>query len=444
MNPETLAEIVIKEGRKAGADEVATIIQIQKKNMTRAANNEAIVTQSWRNIQTSILVSRQKKIAVSSLEDSSPESIKAAVKRLVKIAKVSKSNLDYAPLPEGPVRYKRIQNIYDSRIPRQGHRLINHMNESIKAAIAEGAQRVAVTLVADETTTVLETSNNMSGTSRATSIEITTRAFAADDASGQGISCATELEKFSPREAGERAGRIAKMSLNPEPGEAGRFHVVLDPTVIANFISNVASAASAYAVDAGFSFFTDLLGQKVASENFTLVDSGNLAAGIYSRGFDDEGIPTQSTTIIENGVLKSLLHNTKTAHKFKTKSTGNAGWIFPSAWNLLLNPGDREEEALFDAVGTGVYISNNWYTRFQNLRTSDFSTICRDGVFRIQGGKLGRPLKGLRVSDNMLRILRNISYLSKNPRWIKWWEVDNPTHAPYVAVRDVGLTKSTK
>ena len=62
---------------------------------------------------------------------------------------------------------------------------------------------------------------------------MTIRAFAADDAAGQGVSVATSLQDFNPEEAGRTAGQIAKMARNPEPGESGRYNVVFGPSVFA-------------------------------------------------------------------------------------------------------------------------------------------------------------------------------------------------------------------
>jgi PmbA protein len=118
--------------------------------------------------------------------------------------------------------------------------------------------------------------------------------------------------------------------------------------------------------------------------------------------------------------------------------------MVPAARNLIVQSGEESLEDLFDKTHTGLYITNNWYTRFQNYQTGDFSTICRDGVFEIKNGKLGTPVKGLRVSDNMVRILQSIEALSRERQWIEWWEVPTPTLVPYTLVNDVGITTVSK
>ena len=109
----------------------------------------------------------------------------------------------------------------------------------------------------------------------------------------------------------------------------------------------------------------------------------------------------------------------------------------------MLEPGRESLEELFEETGDGLYITNNWYTRFQNYRQGDFSTIPRDAMFLVQNGRLGPPVKGLRVSDNMLRILGSVRAVSRERKWIRWWEVDTPTYLGHFMVDGVGITKST-
>jgi len=204
----------------------------------------------------------------------------------------------------------------------------------------------------------------------------------------------------------------------------------------------VLGAATGLSVLMKSSFFTDKLGQKVGTDIVTIVDASREPDTLGARSFDDEGIPTQNTVVIEKGVLKSLLHNTMTAKAFKTNSTGNAGWIAPAPTVLKVLPGDFNEEELFREVKKGIYISNNWYTRFQNIREGIFSTVCRDGVFYIEDGEIKYAVKGLRIADSFLRLLNNIAALSKKLYHVHWWETPIPSWVPYVLVKEVNFTKT--
>ena len=98
---------------------------------------------------------------------------------------------------------------------------------------------------------------------------------------------------------------------------------------------------------------------------------------------------------------------------------------------------------LFDNVKNGIYVTNVWYTRFQNYSTGEFSTIPRDGAFLIKNGKIGQPIKNIRVSDNMLNIMKNLEFVSKERVQLRSWESENPSVIPKILVRNVNVTKPT-
>jgi PmbA protein len=201
-------------------------------------------------------------------------------------------------------------------------------------------------------------------------------------------------------------------------------------------------AASVFSVEAGMSFFANLLGERVACEAVELVDDAALPGGLLSRSFDEEGSPTRRNVILEEGTLKSYLHNASTARKYGTRSTGNAGILAPRPWNLIFGKGELAREELLEELGDGVWITNVWYTRFNNYAMGDFSTMPRDGAFVVKGGKVEGVLKGVRVSDNVKGILQRIAGASRETRQVRSWEVGGSVVCPWVIVEEVGITRS--
>jgi PmbA protein len=90
-----------------------------------------------------------------------------------------------------------------------------------------------------------------------------------------------------------------------------------------------------------------------------------------------------------------------------------------------------------------VYVTNDWYLRYQNYATGDFSVIPRDAMFLIKNGQIEKSIRELRISDNMLRILSNVSSLTRERKWVKWWEVEVPTLSPSVLIDNINFTKSS-
>jgi len=163
---------------------------------------------------------------------------------------------------------------------------------------------------------------------------------------------------------------------------------------------------------------------------------------VNNRIFDDEGFPVQENVFIEHGILKKYLHNTSTAKIFKSETTGNAGLVQPTPWNIEMDAGNIGKDELFSQVKRGLYLTNTWYTRFQNYVTGDFSTIPRDGIFLIEQGEIKESWKDLRLSDNTLRILNQIAGISKERQHVHWWlEADPPSLSPYVLAKDIQMTR---
>ncbi len=418
--------------------------------MVRFSNDSITITNSWVSETPTIYLVSEKRRAACIVEEENLDSLRKAVEELAATMRLGPPGDVEFSLPKGPFKYQPVTGAYDDKVSQAEDELIDAVEAGVNAARTEGAARASGVVTAQTKERYVLTSEGAEGSDRNTEIAMTIRAFVDDDSSGQGIALATNLGNFSPEEAGRTAGRIAKLAVNPQRGEPGKYQVVFGPSILANLLDRVGDSVSAYAVDLGLSFFQGMLKQRVASEAFTLHDDARLGHSPGSSSLDDEAYPTQENCLIRNGILEMYLQSSYTAAKQKASLTGSAsfeagiGGMTPSAHNILLDPGDKSLDDLLDRAHDGLYITNNWYTRFQNYRTSDFSTIIRDGVFRIVNGKLAHPVKGLRLSDNMLRILRSIKALSKERHWIKWWEVRTPTLTPYAQADGVGITTANK
>jgi PmbA protein len=440
---------ILATAQKLGVQSIAAGFTRGRERMVRFSNNSITVTNSWQTeIPTIYLVSKKKRAACM-IEEQNPDDLREVIEDLVKAMQVTpEGDVDFT-LPQGPFKYQPIQGIYDRKVAEAETELVDAVETGINAARKEGAARVSGVVTSHVWERHVLTSAGAEGSDKGSEVEMTIRAFTAEDASGQGITIATSIADFNPEEAGRAAGQIAKMAQNPVQGEAGKYNVVFGPSIFANLLNRVGGSASAYAVDQGLSFFGDMLGKHVAADNFTLLDNSRLPGGPGSVALDDEGYPTQEISLIANGVLENYLHTSYTAAKHRAPLTGSATFeaetgMYPTPRNLILRAGESSLQELFDQAHNGLYITNNWYTRFQNYQTGDFSTICRDGVFEIKDGQLGQPVKGLRVSDNMIRILQSVKTLSKEQHWIRWWEVDTPTFTPYALVDGVGITTAKK
>ncbi len=173
----------------------------------------------------------------------------------------------------------------------------------------------------------------------------------------------------------------------------------------------------------GGSVAADLLDKKVASENVNLVDFANKAFGktcpvpVY---FDDEGIEAKDAVVIEGGILKSYLHNRRSAEFFNTDPTGNArAYNFDDEplirmRNTCILPGKDKIEDMVSSIEDGYYLENP--ANGQADSTSEFMFGVTFG-YEIKKGKLTKALKDTTISGTAIDLLKTVTMISDDLRW---------------------------
>lgn len=437
-----IAEYILKQSLKRGADDVVVSVSRSNSRHIKFVNNSIAVGKIWDTVSAEIFFVKDKKIAVTSARDCSKASLDRVIKTLVSFSKMLRPDPGYYGIAEGPFRYKEVPECYDRKILTIDDRVVDILESSISSARDQGAKRASGIIEWGASDSYLLTSNNCSCFDRGTAISLSIRALASDKASGHKVTCGRTLSQFKPDKAGAEAGRIARDAKNPKPIPAGTYDIIFDPLSLSNLLNDVTMSASIDSVESGMSFFTNQLGKQVANPLVTLYDDGHISGGMSSGKCDAEGVPTQRTKVIDSGVLRTYLHNTSTSRKYKTKTTANAGIVSPHPTNIVLAPGSSSLDDLISQVKRGILVTNLWYTRFQNFITGDFSTIPRDGIFLIEKGRLVHPVSDIRISDNIIRMLKNVSGLGRDTQQAIGWEVSIPVFTPSVLIRDVNITKS--
>ncbi len=418
---EEAAQFVLGQAKKLGCDDVSVISALSNENQVRFANNSITLVNSVRDLTLDVYLAVSKKRILGSTYNPTEKGMARFLENLVQSCRSLPESKDYVPLPEGPFSYSPGHANNDPRV--EDAPFVEYAKEAISSSLSSGAVRSSGSINSDVTDLYMVTSGGTSGSDQMSQILLNIRAFADDNSSGHGLSCSSYLSDFHPGKAGSLAGGYAKRALNSKPLSEGEYNVVFTSTVIANILP-IASSASAFAIESGNSFLTGKLGQKIGVEKLSLEDRGVFEKGLGGRVFDDEGVPTGTSSIVKNGIFDTMLHNSSTAKKFgQERSTGNAGIIAPRAETIVYSEGDASFDEMVKETGEGLLITNNWYTRYQNIRAGSYSTVPRDAAFRIQGGEIKEPVSGFRVSDSVPRQLANIEMIGKEREWIKWWEV---------------------
>ncbi|MCL4335781.1 MAG: TldD/PmbA family protein [Candidatus Thermoplasmatota archaeon] len=313
----------------------------------------------------------------------------------------------------------------------------------INGSLSNGAERTAGVIYNRYHVVSIKTNYNQC-TFETGGVEAVIRSFKGETTGQEGrhfgLACdldASTLEAMGRDSALPLTLPDTEKTINP-----GKFRVIMAPYVIGNLISYSSGFLSYYSVESGLSCFSESLGKKVSDENFTLVDDPLDYEGTNARVCDDEGTATRKNVLIENGILKGFMHSHSTASRANTTSTGNAGIISPKAWQMKILPGKVTFDEMLSDLDEGLLINNCWYTRYQDYRNDIFSTVPRDGVFYVKNGEIQGSVRGIRISDSIPSILRNITAVSREVKNVKWWEEISASTMPYVLVNDVNLSKA--
>ena len=239
---------------------------------------------------------------------------------------------------------------------------------------------------------------------------------------GYSFAVARELDELDWRVAAAEAAERGARLLGARKPSTERLPVVLDPWAASSFLGVLAGGLSAEEVQKGRSLFADKVDERVAAELLTLADDGRLSDGPGSAPFDDEGVPTGRTELIEAGVLRGFLHNAQTAARVGGRSTGNAGrggyrsvpGVSPT--NLVVEPGLEGPEALLARAGRAVYVQSVTGVHSGANPVSGEFSVGATGL-RVEGGELGEPLREMTIASTLQDVLGALASVGSDLRF---------------------------
>jgi TldD protein len=221
------------------------------------------------------------------------------------------------------------------------------------------------------------------------------------------------------RELVREAVRTAQVNLEAVPAPAGTMTVVLGsgwPGVLLH--EAVGHGLEGDFNRKGTSAFSGRLGQRVAAAGVTVVDDGTLTARRGSLNVDDEGTPTQCTTLIENGVLRGYLQDKLNARLMGVAPTGNgrresfAHLTLPRMTNTYMLPGQHPPEEIIGSVDKGLYCRN--FGGGQVDITSGKFVFSASEAYLIENGRITVPVKGATLIGNGPDVMTRIAMVGND------------------------------
>lgn len=220
-------------------------------------------------------------------------------------------------------------------------------------------------------------------------------------------------QAFDARALGREAATEALSYLGAKPVESRTYPVLLRNRTAANLLSTYAQIFHAGNVQKGKSLLQGKLGSRIAGENITIIDDPFLPNGSRSRCFDSEGVASRKVALIENGVLRSFLHNQRSAAKDGVASTGHGfkpsykGAVTIAPSNLFIQPGSAGFDELVESLAEGLIV-----TEVQGLHSGanpisgDFSLAAMG--YYVKNGKIVRPVNQITIAGNFYELLKTI------------------------------------
>lgn len=236
--------------------------------------------------------------------------------------------------------------------------------------------------------------------------------------SGYASSMGVAASKLEPGPLAEHAAAKALAPGAPAELPPGEYPVVMEPRAVGSLLELLGDTAlNGLAYAEGRGALVGRLGEQVAAPAINLADSPQFHATL-PRAFDAEGTQKRPMPLIQDGVARGVVHDLRSGALAGVESTGHAlapggAPDGPRPCNLVLAGGGAAGlDELCAPVERGVYVTRFWYENVVRPKETLITAITRDGTFLIEDGRVGRPLRDLRLTDSVLGILSRVEDLS--------------------------------
>ncbi len=314
----------------------------------------------------------------------------------------------------------------------------------IDAAVGAGLEASGA-FSTEATTLAVANTRGLRSSGSTTQAKLLTVVMGTDGASGYAQAANADVHLIDAAGVGAEAVDRAVRSAGAGDLDPGEYPVVLEPYAVATLLEYTSSVAfSALAVQEGRSFME--LGRTVMGPNVHIWDDGHDEAGLPST-IDFEGVRKQRVDLVTDGVATGLVHDTTTARRGGTTSTGHGlpapnTWG-PVAWNLFMAGGEDERDALVSRLDRGIWITRFHYVNVVHAKRAILTGMTKDGTFLVEGGKVVRPIRNFRFTQSVPEAFSRIGGLTRQTRLVAPEYSGINVRAPALLIDRFGFTGAT-
>lgn len=237
----------------------------------------------------------------------------------------------------------------------------------------------------------------------------------------------------------------AEMNQNPIDIEPGVYTVILEPMAVGALLSDMAFMGfTGKSVLNQASFLTGKLGEKVFDERITIIDDVTNKNTI-PLPFDFEGEPRQVVSIIEKGVAKGLVYDGTSAAEAGVKTTGhsvNMPEYGGMPMNMVMGNGEKTLDQIISETESGLLVTKFHYMNGLNPRQAQLTALTRDGLFKIENGKIVAAVNNMRFTESMLNAFNQVVDVSKERQSTGFYF--GSCHVPGMKINNFHFTGKTK
>lgn len=411
-----LAEKLVKKCLKQGADAAEVYLE-NSRNLTINVLNSDIETIEEASTQgVGFRVFTEGKMGFSHCNDLNDSSLEESIAKAISFAKLTTYDENNVLTDDRTIT--PVAELYDPEISSET--LDNKINKALELEkLAMRDPRITKSSGAGyaegESEIFISNSNGLIKSCKASGCYLGVYVVAekGDQKNTGGEFCSRVFfsDLLPPEEIAAVASRKALELLDPVMIKTQKAAVIFDPEVAESLLGGVITAVNGERILQGASFLKDSLNRQIASPLLTMTDDGTMQKQLQSAPFDGEGVPTTRNVIVENGILKCFLYDTKVAKRAGMKSTGNAvrrGFSsLPEigVHKIFLSPGKHTRNEIVAETKRGLLV----------LDVTGYGIDAVNGNFSggasgfwIENGEIIHPVKGITIAGNAFEILNNL------------------------------------
>ncbi|MCK4445021.1 MAG: TldD/PmbA family protein [Thermoplasmata archaeon] len=438
----SIADSAVKKGLNLGADEVEIYLLRGESTEVALENNDIHIGRTDVASGAGIRVFKNKGLGFASTNSVEDKDIRGAMERALQLASHAPSE-PWNELPD-KAPLKDVKGLYDPDSEGFGTEDALRMATDMLNSSKDADQRITVesgvfsALRGDE---VIANSRGVQAEEKASVFMyyILGMALDGDEVSNldYSLNFTHQVGRIDVLDVAEEFADRVISSLGAKSVESFEGPVILGPDAGKLLLGTVLShAVNSDNVQKGMSKFAGRLGEKVASSELEVIDNGLLEDGFATSGFDREGLPHGSVSLITKGRLECFLHNTKTAFKDEVRSTGNASGDekqSPSVGttNVVIKGGDESFEEMVSETNHGLIVRR--LSGYPDPLNGDFSAVVKGG-FLIEKGEIVQPVTDTMISGNVFDLIGNIEAMSREQERVLSFTI------PHIRIGGVTIT----